>query len=236
MSILHAKFLIHWTGKDFDQDRKLELSGEIGKKYLERLRSCLRDGFYMKLEEEEFHDAGGGWIRRDMSRVCFSELKLSKAVSHAKKYGLLGIGVSRDFVLERYGNPVFYVYNGRHSNLVLKAREVRDFLETHNKAILGAFEVILAYFKKMNEKDKSELSCYDELEWRVTHLDKLEENKILTVADKSKHIYRLKLKKEDVKVIVFPDKATKDKALEDGEILRLIDNPICVTVSDCEHF
>ena len=41
--------------------------------------------------------------------TCFTEIRLSEAKSHAAKYGQLGLGFQRRFVIERCGGPVKYV-------------------------------------------------------------------------------------------------------------------------------
>ncbi len=259
MSIVHTKFIVHWTGKDFDPERNYSLKpmpDQIRQLYIKRLIDDLKDGFYMwkgkegEREEERIYDCENGWIQPEISRVCFSELKLSMAGNHAKKYGLLGIGVGRDFILKRYGNPVFYVMNGK-SNTIVNARKVFNYLKSeieklepistqdvqlsNLKGVKLEFDTLLAYFKKMNDKE-SELDFYNELEWRITHLKRLEDELLLNVQDRGNHIYRVMLKKDDIKVIVFPDQKTKDEAFECSGFLTLINNPICVTLDDCEHF
>lgn len=190
-------------------------------------------------ESERIYDVEGEWIQGAISKTCFTEIKLSMAKSHAQEYGALGIGVTREFVIVRYGNPVFYVTNGDHSNIVVCARKIRDFLDRPDckfKEVLCEFEILLGYFKKMGEQNSDDLIYYDELEWRIVHLKRLETERRITVQDKNEHIYRIKLEREDVKVLVFPDKQTKDLALENRDILGLIDKPICVTMDDCENF
>jgi len=187
-------------------------------------------------ESERIHDAENRWIQAAISRTCFTEIKLSMAKSHAQEYGNLGIGVIREFVIERYGNPVFYVTNGDHSNIVTCAIKIRDFLDKTDQNILGEFRTLLSYFKKMGEQNSNDLLYYDELEWRITHLNRLEQEGLITVQDRSEHIYRIKLQSEDVRVLVFPDKRTKDMALENKDVVGLMGKPICVTMDDCENF
>jgi len=238
MTILHTKFLVHWTGKDFHIPINA-LDDNIRNKYITRLIDILKDGFCMQRNierAERIYDLDGEWIQASISRTCFTEIKLSLAKKHAQTYGNLGIGVDRRYIIQRYGNPVFYVTNGDYSNIVVCARKIRDFLENQNSAIIKEFEILLGYFKKMSEQNSDDLVYYDELEWRITHLNRLEKEGYLTTQDKNNHIYRIKLSKEDVKVIVFPDKETKTIALNNKDISTLIDKPICVTIDDCENF
>ena len=237
MTILHTDFLVHWTGKDFHVPIN-PLDDNIRKKYVSRLIDILKHGLLMQKNEEEaerIHDIEKEWIQASISRTCFTEIKLSLAKKHAQTYGNLGIGVDREYVIDRYGNPVFYVTNGDRSNVASCARKVRDFLAKEDEAMLREFEVLLGYFKKMGEQNSRELIYYDELEWRITHLERLESEKRITSQDKKNHIYRIALSKEEVKVLVFPDKKTKALALGNSDILSLIDNPICLTMNDCEN-
>jgi len=40
--------------------------------------------------------------------TCFTELKISSSYEHTMKYGLLGLGYSRKFILSNGGRPVHY--------------------------------------------------------------------------------------------------------------------------------
>lgn len=254
MSVLHTKFLVHWTGHDFHKPecRRETLTDDLRQEYINRLMETLDNGFYLKKDESEketIHDAEGGWIRRNISRVCFTEVKLTQVCQHAEKYGLLGIGVDREFVLMRCGNPVFYVYNGKYSNVVANARKVLDYLEQKNGDYLKEtnqdeimpelleFRTLLGYFKNMNEKkDAEDLEDYDELEWRITHLARLEKENLLKVQNKKEYIYRAKFEPGDAKVIIFPDEKTKRMAFNKDGFKKWICSAICLTLDDCEHF
>ena len=235
MNILHTKFIVHWTGKDFHVPTNT-LDDNLRDKYIQRLIDILEKGFFMKVGTEKIYDLDDQWIQATISRTCFTEIKLSLAKKHAQIYGHLGIGVDRKFVLNRYGNPVFYEMNGNYSNVVVCARKVMDCLKMKDKDILVEFQTLLGYFKNMNDKNCDELIYYDELEWRITHLRRLETENYLTVQDRANHIYRVKISKDDIKVIIFPDEETKVKAFNNSRFVALIDKPICVTIDDCEHF
>ena len=235
MTILHTKFIVHWTGRDFHVPINA-LDDNLRDKYIQRLIDTLENGFFMKVGTEKIYDLDCEWIQASISRICFTEIKLSLAKKHAQTYGNLGIGVDRNFVLQRYGNPVFYVMNGNYSNVLVCARKVRDYLEKKDEVIFREFQTLLGYFKNMNEQNSDELIYYDELEWRITHLNRLEEENYLTVQDRANYIYRVKISKEDIKVIIFPDEKTKTKAFKNDDFLKIIDKPICVTINDCENF
>jgi hypothetical protein len=89
----------------------------------------------------------------------------------------------------------------------------------------------------MSDTDDSKYDFYEEMEWRVTHLEELVPEYI-TVQDSKNYIYRLKLKAEDIRIVVFPDEETKKRALKD----RYIDDffkdymPQIATLTDCGNF
>jgi hypothetical protein len=239
---IHTKFLVHWTDRKFLDPNRDDLDNNLRHKYVERLIDILEKGFYMNIGTEKIYGSlKKESIQGQISRTCFTEIRLSSAKKHAKTYGKLGIGVDRDFVIQRYGNPVFYVMNGDYSNVVTCAAIVRDFLKKNDKSVKydesprNQFETLLGYLKNMNEKNENELTYYDELEWRITHLTRLEKEYVVP-ENRKEHIYRIKLSKEDIKVIVFPDSSTMGMALNDDRVLKSIDNPNCVTLSDCENF
>jgi hypothetical protein len=97
MAIIHTKFLVHWTGRRFHVP-PTPLNDELRDKYVETLISILENGFEMRKGKEEIFDLDGKVLETFISRVCFTEIKLSLAREHAQRYGSLGLGVDRDFV------------------------------------------------------------------------------------------------------------------------------------------
>jgi len=236
MTIIHSKFLVHWAGKRFHIPTD-PLNDDLRNKYVETLINILENGFEMGKGREDIIDLDGNSLETFISRVCFTEIKLSLAREHAKRYGWLGLGVDRDFVLKRYGNPVFYIKSGE-SNVPVNANKVLNYLKSNGTAdsILSEFRTLIAYFKNMNDQGSNDLKYYDELEWRVTHLNRLESAGRITVVDRAKHQYLLKIDPCDVKVLVFPDEETKTQAFNDTRFSKLIEKPIWLTIDDCEHF
>jgi len=234
-SILHSQFLVHWTGGgkgDFHQSHG-PLNDGIRSQYVDRLADDLQSGFYMNRGKEKIWGVNNENITSRIARVCFTEIKLSMVRRHANLYGSLGIGVTRDYVLERYGGPVFYVQNGKKSNVVENFHKISSFLV--GKPIEGEFATLMGYVKNMSKKDHKKLIYYDEMEWRVVHLRRLD-GRYVTPQDPSRLIYRLKLEPADVKVIVFPDLKTKRMALRRPAIRSRVVSPICVTLDDCDNF
>jgi hypothetical protein len=237
MSILHSKFIVHWTGWDFHTpSTHSNLDDHIRTEYVNRLIDDLKYGFFMKTGNEEIFDQYDQSIKIEAARVCFSEIKLSLVQNHSHVYGMLGIGVDRNFIRQRFGNPVFYVKNGKYSNLMVYVRRIMEYLKVNNIDLYGEYLTLLSYFKNMNDKNADELIFYDEMEWRITDIGHLKNIKLITIHDESSKTYRLKLNKDEVKLIVFPDEKTKLMTFSDKSFKDLINNPILMTLEDCEHF
>jgi len=287
---LHSKFLIHWTGKDFcdNEDKRL-----VQDKYVERLRDTCQHGLYMQKGREEICGVGGKCVKPDIARVCFSEIRLSQVRRHARRYGGLGIGVHRSFIVEREGNPVFYIQSGSrghvgenfaviHINtpLLIRAlemlREDKIMAEALDKAFQRAMEEyakqiqdrttrgsleqearrlqmspeevrrrvlnpllhIMGYLKNMSDKDAPRLRYYDEMEWRVVHTDRLENQGLIACLDREHHVYGLKVSAREIRIIVFPDDATRMLALRDESLQHYFGNdwPIVTTLDECAEF
>ena len=192
----------------------------------------------MRPGQEEIHGRLQTSIKATISRICFSEIRLSQAENHAQQYGRLGIGFHLDFVLERKGNPVLYVQNGDNGVVIECLDRIHKFLfETHDKTI-KSFEVVLGYLKNMSHQNDPNLKFYEEMEWRILHLAHLQEDKYIKTEDASQNFYRLTLEPEDIKIIVFPDHETLKMTIADSKICGFFNQnfPIMTTLTDCSNF
>ena len=192
---IHSKFVIHWTGRDFHR-RNSPITKSIREQYVERLRDDFLKGLFMRPGQEAIHGRLGTSIEATISRICFSEVRLSQAEDHARLYGMLGIGFHRDFVLERMGNPVLYVQNGDngvliecmdtvHKLLSNKSKENQASNKSKESQALGSWGIVLGYLKNMSHQNDPNLEFYEEMEWRIVHLTHLEENKYIKVETKT---------------------------------------------------
>lgn len=107
---MRTDFLVHWTGKDICLDSQA-LSDEHRARYVDRLADILGKGFWMTKPDEKIYGNKNVYIEYSAPMTCFTEIRLSQAKLHAQRYGLLGVGVTRRFVLDRLGGPVHYVRN-----------------------------------------------------------------------------------------------------------------------------
>ncbi len=235
---IHSKFLIHWTGKDIEKK-----ANNAEDQYIIRLKDILQKGLRMNPGIERIHGKNEKWVEIKIARVCFTEVKLTQTEEHAMRYGGLGIGFHRNYVLEREGNPAFYVQNGDKGHII----ENIDFLFKQIKSLSSetnkALEVICGYLKNMSDYNKEEFKYYDEMEWRVVHIDKLTgpNNYIQDYDEKTEEgdkFYRLKVLPEDIKLIVFPNNLALEKALKDKDFCSYFSSyvPNLITLEDCKNF
>lgn len=244
--MIHSKFLIHWTGKDINKYNR-EMTDELRKEYVEILNNDLQKGLYMSQGREKIYGKDNKCIEIKIAKVCFTEIKLTQTQEHAKRYGKLGIGFNRDFVLEREGNPVFYVQNGDKSHIIENLDFLHKFVKKYSNPIedkmLDTLNIILGYLKNMSCRNENELKYYDEMEWRIVHIRRLEgpNNYIQNIGETTKEgekSYRLKFNSKDVQLIVFPDNKTIQLALKDEEFSNYFNSymPTLIALDDCKNF
>lgn len=246
---IHSAFLIHWTGKDIDNDydkywyksdkSKTERCTEA---YIDRLINILKYGFWMT-EEEKIDLSFNGYkvAIPTIPQTCFTELKLSESRKHARQYGRLGIGVKRPFVFKRLGRPL--VYYGFH-----EMRRDDKFLEACAKELISAD--LLNFFKPMNSSAKLNYDYYSESEWRIIYFKELLSRKLiidprdqtnieeyqyfmsLTTAQQSKLKYLIPLDGWFA-MIIYPSLSVKNKAQQD--ISNYIQQQINIIKSRKDH-
>ncbi|AMV18211.1 abortive infection system antitoxin AbiGi family protein [Planctomyces sp. SH-PL14] len=162
---VHSDLLVHWTGKDLDNElkydpirvREKETPQAVIDSYLHRLESILRHGFWLTPQ--------GGWTTRhgieipEATGVCFTELKLSQSRSHAAQYGSLGIAVKRPFLFNRRGRPMLYINTRNEREDILLEACAHDLKDRS----------LLQFFKPFDKNDNGPMGYdfYDESEWRI---------------------------------------------------------------------
>jgi len=231
---IHTKFLIWWTGKSFLHD-----TDEQRQRYVERLKDTCQNGLYMNRGVESLFGVKNTYISIPISRVCFTEVRLTQAQTHADRYGKLGIGFDRDFVLEREGNPVLYVQNGDKGHIIEILAVLHDRFQTEGHPLLNSIRLLLGgYLKGMSDRNDPDLKYYEEMEWRIVIVDRLLKTGIYSIEDEQAHIYRLNVTPTDFRVIVLPDSETKHLVVEDAFLNEYFQGnwPILLTLGDCKHF
>lgn len=233
---IRPRFLIHWTGCDISKKNPKNLSQSEMEQFVERLKCIVREGLWMKPGEESISGKENRYIKIKIPRVCFTEIRLSQVEKHAQQYGLMGIGLSRQFVLSRYGNPVFYIQNGSDGIVVENLDIIRGHISKHE--VIKALEVVLGFLKNMSDPGKKILKYYDEMEWRIIHSDLLEREGWVSKSKQNKRLY-LKFGANYIKIIIFPNRKTKEMAIEDSWLSSKLFNrklPMIATIQDCKNF
>jgi hypothetical protein len=178
---IHSDFLIHWTGKDLDDEYDKEWANadkssipetsELHRRYIARLRDTLKHGLWQTAEPEQTIRAGTLTITIPSTpKMCFTELKVSESRRHAKRYGRLGIGVRRPYLFQRCGRPLAYYGFG-------------DFV--HNDRFLTSCaddlrnQDLLNFFKPMNSSAMLNYDLYSESEWRIVFMQELLDRKLI---------------------------------------------------------
>jgi hypothetical protein len=241
---IHSMFLIHWTGWEFCS-KDSGLTREIRTKFVDRLRDNCEHGLYMKQGGETIHGVDSSQVHPNISRVCFSEVRLSQAAKQAEKFGMLGIGVHRDFVIKRGGNPVLYVRNGDTDTVVQNIAFVHSKLvgmakgddKKTERQMLDALRYAMGFLKNMSErKNDLDFALYEEMEWRIVHSNTFAE--YFTEEDATQHIYRVPIQPQDIRMLIFPDHETRKMAVEDAGIKDFFKDgfPMVTTIKECGSF
>lgn len=224
---IHSKFLVHWTGKDIEDCPVTEKS----QLYVERLKDDLEKGLFAKRTSE---DSIRYWKIKNLVKICFTEIRLSQTQTHAERYGKLGIGFTRDFIMNKGGRQVIYVPFDAKDDSRLLEDSIRNVYEKSNDngEIHRSSKWIMAHVKRMsNEKDDD---YYEEMEWRLVY----DERSTHFTNGETKNVHRLKFEASDIKVIIFPDENTKQQSLSDNVIRDYFSKhlPIMATLDDCRNF
>jgi hypothetical protein len=227
---IHSKFLVHWTGNGTDD---IESKADIYKPqlYLDRLIDDYKYGLYTKRTSESVIR---GWKINDIVRLCFTEIRLSQAKNHAGRYGNLGIGFTRDFIMNKGGRPVIYIPHDADNRLLEDS--IKSVYENSrgNHEIRKSSKWIMAHVKRMS--DGKSQDYYEEMEWRLIYDEST--NNIHFTKGNSEGIYRLKFAADDIKVIIFPNEDTKQLSLRNEAIREYFYKymPIMATLEDCGNF
>ena len=230
---IHSKILVHWTGKDIENCPEANKS----QLYVERLKDDLEKGIFTKRTSE---DSIKEWKIKNLLRICFTEIRLSQAQTHAERYGKLGIGFTREFIMNKGGRPVIYIpfeteEDGRLlEDSIKKVHKESEHIEEIHKPI----KWIMAHVKRMSngEKGVKYEDYYEEMEWRIVY-DESPNSKHFTKG-KGNGVHRLKFAAHDIKVIIFLDEDTKQLSLKDEAIRKYFSEhmPIMATLEDCSNF
>lgn len=238
---MRPDFLVHWTGKDISL-KTAELTDAHRTEYVDRLHDILSRGFWMTKPVEKIKGTKESWIEYKAPMTCFTEIRLSQARFHAEQYGLLGVGVTRRFVLDRFGGPVHYVRNHEIECVIGNAQEVHNALKRLNEPeVVNYFAVNSAFIKSMSHLDTDDFFYLEEQEWRIVHTHLQTEAGNLVKTDVPPPEYRVLVRVDEVSILVFPDEQTRKQARNDPRLTAWLSPPsplnaILLTLKECEQF
>jgi len=235
--MIRSRFLVHWTGKDIHANRK-SLTDAKRAEYIDRLADILDYGFWMTTPKERVCGAFNSFLDYNAPMTCFTEIRLSQASVHASHYGLLGVGVDRTFVLDRFGGPVQYVRNSEDESVVWTLHQVwNSVVSTKNKHLEQCFAFAAAFLKSMSKK-RDDFMLMEEHEWRIVHHPTQQERDAIIPSDTLPPRHRVPIPPEGLRLLVFPDATTRHMAWADARVNAklAVSRPIAVTIEECEHF
>lgn len=176
---VHSDFLIYWTGRDIMKrhgslsPNERNYSSEVVGEFISRLESILKYGLWMRKHEGTDHIKVNGkeFPKPNVARLCFTELKLSDSLLHAHKFGPLGIGFKRFFVINRLGSPVYYVPDTQGTGVYPFFPPYSDWYNS------DAPDELFSFFKNMsqtrNDQGYIKYDLYEESEWRIIYSDRI---------------------------------------------------------------
>jgi len=214
---MRSDFLVHWTGRDICT-RSAELTAQLRSAYIDRLADVLSNGFWMTLPTEHVQGFNGSWIQYQTPMTCFTEIRLSQAQEHASRYGLLGVGVDRRFVLDRYGGPVHYVRNHPVECMVGNLKEINTFLSSGSPLIHAYFGMNVSFVKAMSNPNSDDFQFLNEHEWRIVYSERQQQENRIVATGLPHPKYRVSVTAADLRLLVFPDPHTRTAARSDPRI------------------
>jgi len=127
-------------------------------KEFEYLKSKIENGFKPRLVLENYTPLG---IQLEIAipMVCFCDIRLSQILTHVKEYGDYGIGLKKEWAVDKGLNPLFYVTE----NPTLITTFSRLVTQDTKKDALRFVAYIKPYSGKQNDNNRN---FYNEREWR----------------------------------------------------------------------
>jgi hypothetical protein len=277
-SRVRPDFLVHWIGKDIhcrrpqagDDDCRARggqcacqidhrvLSDQDRERYLSHLQGALAKGLWMTKPRESITGYKGVSLSFQPMVTCFTELKLSQTRSHTGRYGCLGLGFSRAFVIERLGCPVHYLSGTDDDAIVANLDAVRNVLiglERSNipavskghpvqvRRVRDALEHTIAFLKRMWEATPGDYGYLEEMEWRIVQADRMECKGRLVPTGQDLPEVRIPFTHDELKLLILPDDVTRRRLYACEEMMKWFEDergqlhlPVIATVEECLQF
>ncbi len=145
---IHRQQLFHWIGGDIEGYKngrvkiRRRLTDRERESYLGHLSNAISNGLWMKIPRIPETIEDGSKISHHGQKIpvtCFTEWTLNLSAPHTAKYGRLGLGFSKNWVMSRGGQPVTYFKSTGARRLYANAMlELNSFLNKQPKSKKGA--------------------------------------------------------------------------------------------------
>lgn len=159
---IHERLLFHWIGSHIESQPDLSEDDQRGM-YVDCLKGSLRPdgGLWLNPPRDDDILLDGEHFKIQSPICCFTESSLEDIADHASRYGRLGLGFPKRFVLERGGRPVNYVLD-KASDPTMKAwlrlaRTLRDddlltrLTESQRKDIEQNLSFVTHFLKRIKQ-------------------------------------------------------------------------------------
>jgi hypothetical protein len=154
---LHHQQLFHWIGRDIEEKlvaKNNPLSHEQANTlYLSHLQNSLKHGIWLNpTNQAEYLGHGKATIELNRPIACFTEWNLRDSRPHTQKYGRLGFGFARNWVISRGGQPVTYVRPAQDCTYAATATSLYERLKRLKKGGKEArteLEILLSYSRSL---------------------------------------------------------------------------------------
>jgi len=160
---IHRQQLFHWAGSHIDERAgNKPLSDALRLEYVNCLREELKNGLWVKTPLYPDYLGRGDLIKVHRPITCFTEWTLGQSLPHTSRYGRLGFGFPKQFVLARGGQPVTYVRDAKRNDpytvaLLAIAEMFQNSgfftgkLDKKLKSLPGYFDYIAHFYKRIKK-------------------------------------------------------------------------------------
>ncbi len=159
----HQHLLFHWVASSSDRraakyvrgtpQYKAALTDEMRNEYLTMLDMTLTTGLWHRTPEK--HESVSARFKGEVRKVeslakltCFTEWPVEDSLKHALRYGRLGFGFPKRWVLARGGQPVTYFKAGNTSRFTQAVVSLHEIAERGENARLKEDLRLLLNFVK----------------------------------------------------------------------------------------
>jgi hypothetical protein len=244
---LHRQLLFHWTGKKDGVVIK-PITRKDRTNYLDLLAKILENGLRFSHPGSDNTE----WIEKGLVEaihpmLCFSEWGVSESAAHSGRYGFMGLGFTRRFVMKQGGRPVVYVDNSKKDPFrmaILGLMRAAKAASEKDANLKKQIEIVSSHFKAYHfkrEPDKKKTSSESKKREVSETTAKLAKDSHLKInfggllanledrewrvlgksADTQEDTY-LGFSPGDLAMIVFPDHQTLSLAMRNSTIMTLI--------------